>query len=146
MVPASPPSMKNRTQPCHTRTRGSAADFSAALGFVSLSLFLGGGGLERGATAARFLSEQICRAWVMTPADEMRIFVIWSPRRHLSLRFPLPFIISQVAGWNVCLCWGNHPMIQCNKSKKKCCSRTLAVYLKQHLCKCLESKRWHASK
>lgn len=48
------PSMKNRTQPCDTRTRGSAADLALSL--------LGGGVLEGGATAARFLSEQICRA------------------------------------------------------------------------------------
>lgn len=110
------------------KTLDFAADFCTIFDFVSLNHFFFSSFLTRVATAARSMSEQICQAWVMMPPDEMRIFVIWSLRHHLSLRFLLPFIISQVAGWNVSLCWGNHPMMQCREER--------AVFIKQHVCVC----------
>lgn len=114
------------------RTWRFAADSVAGFDFVSLNHFFPSSFLTRAETVVRSLSQQICQAWVMMPTDEMRIFVIWSRRRHLSLRFPLPFIIAEVAGRNVRLCWRNHPVMQRREER--------AVYLRRQIYKCLWSQ------
>lgn len=114
------------------RTWRFAAYSVASFDFVSLNHFFPSSFLTGAATVVRSLSQQICQAWVMMPTDEMRISVIWSRRRHLSLRFPLPFIIAEVAGRNVRLCWRNHPVMQRREER--------AVYLRRQIYKCLWSQ------
>lgn len=113
------------------RTWGFAADFCVVFDLASLNHFFFSFFLTRGATVLCSLSEQIFQAWVMMPTNEMRIFVIWRRRRHLSFRFLLPFIISHVAGWNVWLLGKSSN--DATQRRKKCCICTVALYLKQHI-------------
>lgn len=105
---------KQRTQPCNTRTRGIAADFSAAFGFVTKSFFFFCGMRSGGALSVRAnlsgLSDD-ANGW-----NENLCYL--ESRAPSVIEIPTSFLLSHKWQVGKSVCAGeNHPMIQCGKER-----------------------------